>query len=184
MEVRDQSFYGFEPVPGVNKNIRVALRRFDVTVFVGRGFEYPNRSRSDCNYPTPFLYRTIDFFRRLFVYLVILGMNFVFENVIFLNGSERSQSDVKKNFGKLNAFIFEFLYKFLRKMKSCRRCGARTANFVINRLISLLIVEFFGNIRGKRNFADSVENILENSVKLEFNRSYAVVWVASNCKSS
>ena len=93
-------------------------------------------------------------------------------DILSLNGSESSESDVKGEFSYLDARVLKLFQKLLREMKTCGRSRCRTRVFGIDGLISFGIVELFVDIGRKGNLTCFVQDFFPNAV--EFKSDYAV----------
>ena len=71
-------------------------------------------------------------------------------------------------------FFAEFIKQFVGKMQSRSRCGGGSEFMSIDRLITLLIFQFGGDIRGQRHFADFVQRGVNVFFRYQFNNTVSV----------
>ena len=81
---------------------------------------------------------------------------------------------------EFHALGFEFVDEPQREMKPCGGRGSRAFLLAINRLITVLILKFFVNIRRERHFAYAGKNVLENAVENKSDDSSAVIRAGDN----
>ena len=175
MEIGYKPFDALEFVRRINEYARVARLRFYESVFVRNRFESSHARRSHGDNSSAFSFRLVDFFRVLLVYHVILGVHFMMLEVVRFDGAESSQPHVELHFGEFHALGFEFVDEPQREMKPRGGRGSRTFLLAINRLITVLVLEFLVNIRRERHFAHAGKNVLENAVENKSDDSSAVV---------
>ena len=90
MEVGDECLDALELVAGIYEDARVAFLRTDVSVFVRHRFQRTHACRADANHSASFPCGFVYLFGVFFVDFVIFGVHLVVENVLFLDGTERS----------------------------------------------------------------------------------------------
>ena len=175
MEVGYERIDALEFVGRIYEYIRLAAAGADDAVFARGAFERAHGSCADGYYAPSFRLCPVERGGSLFAYLVILAVHLVVGYDVLLYGAECTQPDVKENLDNLDAHTSDFFEKFGREMQSCRRRRCRAVRLGIYRLISVLILELFLYIRGKRHGAYLLQYIFKHSVVGEIYYPFAAV---------
>ena len=102
-------------------------------------------------------------------------MHLVLFDVVDLDRTERPEADVKRDFADGDAHILDPFQEFRREVEAGGRRRGGAQLIAVDRLIPLLVFEFFMDVRRKRHLADLFEDGVEVAVIGEPHDSAAVV---------
>ena len=88
----------------------------------------------------------------------MLNVHFMIEYIILFYGTESTKSDVERYKRSVNAFLAELCKHVFGKMKSRSRSGGRAYLVGIDGLLSVLVLQLFGNVRRQRHLTDTVKH--------------------------
>ena len=81
-------------------------------------------------------------------------MHMMLFHIIYLYRTEGSQTYMQGYMGNIHTFRFDGFQKFRSKMQSGCRCRCGTEFLGVNRLVTLLVFQFFVDVRRKRHLSD------------------------------
>jgi hypothetical protein len=110
----------------------------------------------------------------------MFAVHFMLCYIIYLYGTECSQTDMQCNISNIYAFILYSLHKLFCKVKSCCGSGCRTQFVTVNCLVTLFVFKFLRNIRRKRHLTDFVKCAEKVFVTFKVNYSVAVIFYFCN----
>ena len=161
MKIGNQRVHRPETVTGINENSRLAAHGTDSPVLVGNTLQSTTGSRPDGNHPASRGASGIDQIGTFTGDRKILGVHNVFTDVLHLDRTEGSQTDMKHHGSDCHALLPDFSEQFFSKMQSRRGCR-RTSLFVgVYRLIAVIVAKLFGNVGRKRHQPDFVQNFID-----------------------
>ena len=152
MEVSYKTVYTLELISRIYKDIGIALRR-DYFSVVERGdtFKCAAGGGSNRYHPSALTLGSVYQLRCFRRELVMLGVHFVVEHSILLHRSEGSQADVQGNSAYVYAHGFKLVKLFISEVQTGCRCCGRAYFVGIDRLIPLLVLQFFRDVRRQRH---------------------------------
>ena len=168
MEVRDQAVEHFEPKPRVNKEVGESAAFPDAAFPLGDGFQGAAARRPYRDDASPALLGAVDQIGRFLRQPVMLRVHFVLGNLVHADRAERSEADVQRDESDGNALVPDTLQQFLCKVEAGRRRGGGTHLAGIHRLIALLVLQLFLDVRRQGHLADSIEHRVKIAFVAEF----------------
>ena len=175
MEIRDERIHDLEFVPRIDKDRGIVAARVNNAVIGGSTLDGAAAGRADADdsFAVPVCF--IDEVGRLRRDLIPLCVHVMLAHIIDLDRTESPEADMQCHIGKIYALRADFVEQFLCEMKSCRRCRRGAVKFRIDGIVHLRILELVRDVRRERHLAETVENLLENSIIMEFYNPVAVV---------
>ena len=153
MEVCDKSVYNLEFVTRIDENTGIICHFLQCAVFFCNAFENSAGGSADCDNSAAVLSAAVDFFRTFTAYRKIFTVHNVVIYVVLFYGAEGAKTNVKHNGNYCGAVCLDFFEQFFGKVKSCGGGGSTAFGLCINSLITAVVREFFGDIRGKGHIA-------------------------------
>ena len=86
----------------------------------------------------------------------------VLQNIFLLDRPEGSQSHMERHVGDIHAFLRNLLQQLRGEMQSGSRRRRRSLVLRIDRLITVLVLQFMCDIRWKRHLPESVQHLFKN----------------------
>ena len=175
MEVRDQRIHHLEFVPGVYEDSRVHLSGTDGSVILRHGLQGPAGGRSDCNNASAVFLCVIDQPCRGFVDHAVFDMHVMLFDVVDLDGTEGTESDVQRELRDADALVLNLFQQLLCEMKpGCRR-SRRSIELCIHGIVVGAILERVGDVGRERHLPELVQNLLEDAIIAEPDIAVAVL---------
>ena len=101
-------------------------------------------------------------------------MHLVVSDLLFLYRAERAKTHMQCDITHTNAHILHLSQQFFGKVQSRRGSGSASHHSGIYRLVSLAVLQLLFYIGRQRHFAQSVQHLQKNTVKVEPHQTVAV----------
>ena len=101
-------------------------------------------------------------------------MHVMFQNIRYFHRTERAKSHMQSHTGNLHPLLFNLPKKLFGKMKPCCRSCTRPILSCIYGLVTVLVLQFMGNIRRQRHLSKLIQYLLKNSFILKLDPAVSV----------
>ena len=173
MEVGDEGVDALERITGIDEDVGIAGTGGQGAVGGGGAFQGAHGGGADADDPAAVFAGGVDDLGAFAADLVIFAVHFVLGSVLFLDGAEGAQADVKQDGRYLDAHGAHFFEQFGGEMQSRGRSGGGAVDMRVNGVIAAAVLQFFRDIRGKRHAPRLVEYLFEDAVERKFELSHA-----------
>ena len=112
----------------------------------------------------------------------MLGVHFVFEDIVLLDGTERPKPDVERHVCRIDTHYARFGELRLREVKSRRGSRRRARLAAVYRIVAVFIFQLFRDVRRQRHLSNSVQNIVKVALIGKPNKSVAALESIENLR--
>ena len=173
MEVCHQTIHSLKFITGINEYLRPARFGLNDAIFIRHGFQGSGACGTNSDNTAAVFLCFVHDCRLFRLNHVKLGVHFMLQHIVHFNRTECSQTNVQCYMGHFYAHFFDFPQQLRCKMQSCCRCCRRAFVLRINRLVSVFILQFMGDIRRQRHFAQFIQNVFKNAFIFKFDDTVA-----------
>ena len=164
VKVRDQCVDTAEVIAGIDKNVGPARLGLQKTVFIGKALERAARSGSYGDHAAAVFPAAVDTGGGFLGDDAEFGMHLMVFDFGFLDGAEGAETHMQGDGTDRDALPADLVKQRFGKVKTGRRGGGAAELAGIDGLIALAVVQLRLDVRGKRHFAETVEDFQKYAV--------------------
>ena len=175
MEIRDQCIHCLDSDARLDKNLGKTAPCMNHAGIICHRFQCPYTGRSHTDDPPSAISGRVDPLRLLLRYLIIFTVHVMIIHVFLFHRPERSKADVKKHWNDIDSLFPDAVKEFRRKVQAGRRRRRASVRFGINRLVPVAVLQPFMDIRRERHLSEFIQDLLEDPIPGETDRSAPVL---------